>query len=178
MIRRVVVVLFLLTAVSAAAHARREPIPIAVSYGVFLPSDSTTETVFGDSWPRLSIGVFDPQMAPEWRRTADFTAYMHEEDGEAKLYSLSFGAERRLSTKGLTQPYVALRAGPYYGKVEVPALSIDESKIGLNANASLGVIYKERVFLEARYDKFSRIAGFDFDGFTFWGGVRLFDIRL
>ena len=55
-------------------------------------------------------------------------------------------------------------------------LGINETHIGLNVNAALGVVIQERYFVEGRYDHFDHFAGFDFDGFSISAGVKLLDL--
>lgn len=178
MAKRALVVLVLLIVLCGAALADQVKLSVAVTGGAFFPTASSTQRIFGDVWPRLSVGTMQPSMPREWQLTADLSGFTHTDVGRARLYPLTVGVQRRLNTAGSAQTYAAVRIGPYYGKVEAPAIGVSANDIGFNANAAVGVIFKERYFVEARYDYFSHFAGFDFEGPTVSAGVRLFDIKL
>ncbi|MDO8587507.1 MAG: outer membrane beta-barrel protein [Armatimonadota bacterium] len=150
--------------------------PVGVAYQVFLPSNSTTKDVFGDSWNGFGLQVITPQEEDRWTPMVTLGMFQSSGDGDATLYALNVGLERGLSGSDKARPYVILKAGPYYGTVDVPSQGIDENKVGLNANATVGILFNERFYLEARYDYFSKLAGFNFNGFTLAVGVKLFDL--
>lgn len=127
---------------------------------------------------RISFKSFEPTKPTEWRFIAEVGSYQFDGPTEATLLPVTVGMERALSEGKNVQPYVTLRGGPYYGKVERPALGFSENQIGLNLNAAFGVTFSRRYFAEIRYDYFSRFAGINFDGFSISAGMRLFDIPL
>jgi hypothetical protein len=174
----VLVVLVVLVGVGAAPCAAREKIPIYVGGSLFFPTASSTRDAFGGTWPQLSVGWLDTEKPNKWEATFDLSSFKCDDEYEARLIPLTVGVQRGIgsdSTKAL-QPYVALRAGPYYGRVEAEALGIGETRIGINANAAVGVVIHERYFVEGRYDYFGRVAGFDVGGFSISAGVRVFDL--
>lgn len=177
MLKSVIASVILLLVVCGTAMAEGRKTSIALSVGAFYPQSSVTTKAFGDSWSRVSIKSFDKTKATRWEFNPELGAYRLSGPASAKLYPLTFGFERALNESSKAQPYVTLRAGPYYGRV-TQASGIEESKVGMNANAALGVVFARQFYVEARYDYFSRIAGFDFQGFSVSAGVRLFDIRL
>jgi hypothetical protein len=48
--------------------------------------------------------------------------------------------------------------------------------VGINANATLGVLFNERFQIAARYDVYSKVGGFSFNGLTLSAGIKLFDL--
>jgi hypothetical protein len=147
---------------------------IAVSYGMFRPSSGSTRDIFGSTWSGIGIGQFTRQRAARWRPTFDVALYNHDDVGRATLVPVTIGVQRAFGSTGSAIPYAAVRVGPYYGRVR-DALGERSTHIGFDANAAMGVTINERVFVEARYDYFSRIAGTSFDGVSLTVGVRVFD---
>lgn len=177
MMKSVVCLLFALLLVSGAAVAE-EKISIALSAGAFFPVDSETKEKFDDCWTRVSLKTFEVEKPMEWRFIAEGGAFKLDGPSSARLYPLTFGVERGLSAADNLQPYVALRAGPYYGRLKEEATNLNESNVGLNVNAAFGVTIRKKFYVELRYDYFSKFAGADFDGISISAGMRLFDIKL
>jgi hypothetical protein len=176
MMKSAVCMLFALLILCGAASAE-DKISIALSAGAFFPVDSTTKDNYDSCWTRISFKTFETEKPKEWRFIAEGGAYVLDGTSDVRLYPLTFGMEKGLNESRNLQPYVTLRAGPYYGKVTNDT-GLNESKFGLNANASYGVTIKKRYYVEIRYDYFSELAGNNFDGFSLSAGVKLFDIKL
>lgn len=172
----------LLLAACAGTYAQnyQDKVSFAFSYGEFIPTSSGTRDTFDSAWTRIALKTFDPTKPAEWRFVTEGGYYKASGPTSAKLIPLTCGFERGFgeSDDAKTRPYVTLRAGPYYGKVETPAIGLEETTWGLNVNASAGLVFNRRFYVEARYDYFSRFAGFNFDGLSLSAGVRLFDISL
>ena len=162
--------------VGSASAQREDPVSIAASLGVYMPTSSDTRDRFDDAWVRFGLRAFEPAKPEKWR--FGFDAGILDTDGptEALLIPITAGFERGFGQDTDRRPYVAIRAGTYYGSVEEPARDIDETKWGLNVNASAGIVFKQRFFVEMRYDVFSDIAGISFDGLSAIVGIRLFDL--
>jgi hypothetical protein len=172
---RLTAVLCLLLAVSGGVAAADKKLSIALAYSAFRPSSATARDIYGSPWTGLSIAPFTRHRSDQWRPTFDVTFYHHDHLGEVRLIPVTFGVQRAFGGSGTAIPYVAVRAGPYYGWVKSP-LGERDSRIGLGANAAIGVTIKQRFFVEARYDYFGRISGSRFDGLSLTTGVRVFDI--
>lgn len=164
--------------ISCGAASAEDKISIALSAGAFFPVSSTTRDKYDDCWMRVSFKTFESEKPKEWRFIAEGGAFKLDGPSSARLYPLTFGVEKGLTESRNLQPYVTLRAGPYYGSVTEDAIGLDESHVGLNANASLGVTIKRKFYVEVRYDYFSKFAGTNFDGVSLSAGMRLFDIKL
>lgn len=163
----------------AAFSQERTVIPIGVDLGVYLPQDSTVKSVFGDAWYRVGITPLSLQTPDNWKFTMD-VAYLRSsrQGNRASLLPVTFGMTRAFGQDNDVRPYVALRAGPYWGDVNSPFLGINKSKIGIDANAAVGLAFKNGFYIEARYDTMSKFEGLNFSGFFFSAGIKLFDIRL
>lgn len=161
----------------------KHKVSVALAYGVFKPSNADVRDRFGDTLTRFSLLTFEPRKPAETRFTWEAGAYRASRasfsggHNKVRLYTVGLGFQRGFGERESVRPYVLAHIGPYYGQVRVPLEGIDESKFGLNINACLGVIFDRRFYIEARYDYFSKIAGFSFDGFSISGGIRLFDVK-
>jgi len=166
-------------AIAEGGKGKKDRIHVQVSYSVFLPRADETKRNFGNLWASFGVGRFREQRQnEEWAFDWDVTVLSETGVSEALLIPMTAGVERRLGINRDRQPYVAVRVGPYYGEVDDNTMGPDDSKIGFNANVSAGVIVKRKYFLEARYDWFGSVAGNNFNGFTFTGGVKVFDFSL
>jgi hypothetical protein len=176
--RRSIALLALLLLVCGAASAEKQKISVAFSYGAFYPSSSATKDRFGDSFTRIGFTTFDPSRPTEWRFIMEAGDYKLDGPTSIRMMPLTFGMERGIGNRPSLQPYVTLRAGPYYGKVKEEITGLSDTHVGLNVNATLGVVLKRRFYAEVRYDYFSRFADTSLSGISLAVGIRLFDIRL
>ena len=179
-----------LVACGTAAGALAQS-PVGVDLGLFMPTDSDVKDVYGKSWFRVGLTPLSFQQPGNWRFTFDLgflkrsrSTFVPEGKGgsfiddDVTLIPLTFGVTRSFSENPDFLPYVALRAGPYYGNVNSDSFGVDKSGFGLNANAALGVSFSRRFYIEARYDWYSKFDDIDFSGFSISAGVKLFEIRL
>ena len=178
--RNVLGVLTVLLLAGAGPGAAREKIPIYIGYCYYRPTASSTTDAFGHAWPQPTLGRLETKRSDLWKMTYDLASFRSNDGNEAGLYALTFGLQRGLGSLAIrtkpVQPYVAIRTGPYYGKVKSHALGFSESRIGLNINAAVGVLIDKRYFLEGRYDHFGRVGGFDLDGFSISAGVKVLSL--
>lgn len=150
---------------------------VALSVGTFFPSSAATRDRFSSHWTRVTLTSFEPEKPEKWRFTSEISSYSFNGPTRLRLYSLSAGVIRGLGHEGSAQPYLTFRAGPSWGNIKEDAIGLDESKWGLNGNVALGVVFNKRLYVEARYDVFSQIAGVNMNGFSITAGVKLFDIK-
>ncbi|MCE5322711.1 hypothetical protein LLG46_05260 [bacterium] len=161
------------------ALAEKSEITFAIGGGIFKPTDSATKDKFDDTWTRISFTTFEPNKTNKWRFISEGGKYnLDGGTSDVSLYPISFGYERGFGEDNNVRPYVVLRAGPYYGQLKDDTLGIDDKHIGLNTNMSLGLVFSRRYYLEARYDYFSKLAGYDFSGFSIYAGMKLFTVKL
>ena len=167
--------LFLLLVLCGGAYADQRESAIALSFGAFFPQSSPVRDSFGSTWSRVSLNLIDVNKPQKWMFSPEIGSYRLSGSTNAQLYPVTVGFERGLNHSSKAQPYVTLRAGPYFGHVSGAGLS--ESNVGLNANAAVGVVFARRYDVEARYDLFSQIAGYNFDGLSLSAGIRLFVLK-
>jgi len=173
---KIVPVLLLLLIACSGIYAQEHEISIAASYGIFKPINSETRDRFDESFTRIGLTSFDPEKPRDWRFILEAGNY-NLDDGttEIRLLPVTAGYEKGIGENPDLQPYLALRAGPYFGKADSDIL--DESHIGLNINATCGIVIRQRLYAEIRYDYFSEFVDTDFSGLSLSVGLKLFDIR-
>lgn len=163
--------------VTGAAHSQGS-IPIGVDAGVFFPQDSTVRSVFGDAWFRVGLTPISLQAPGTWKTTLDFAYLRSSRFGSSvALMPLTFGVTRSFGQDQNVRPYVALRAGPYWGDVNSTTLGINKSKVGFDANVAAGLLFQGGFYIEARYDYMSKFEGLNFSGFFLSAGLKIFEIR-
>ncbi len=156
----------------------KQRIHISVNYYAFLPTDSETRSNFGKVWNSFGIGRFRPERPNKWVFDWDATFWAKDGASDALLIPVTVGVQRGLSRDPDQQSYLAVRVGPYYGKVDDNLMGPDDSKIGGCANVALGLVINRKYVLEARYDWFTKLAGNDLNGLTLTAGVEVFEFSL
>lgn len=186
--KRCLVVLAVMVVLTGACYAQDEEpqverersgstVSVAISIGMFYPLSSDTRDRLDDSLTRITVTSFETEKPTHWRFTAEASKFSFNGPTDVDVFAVSLGMEKGLSQSRNVQPYVALRAGPYWGSIEDPGRGVDESKTGLHANAALGLVFSRRFYLEGRYDLYSSLGGLDLDGLSITAGVKLFDIE-
>ena len=138
--------------------------------GLFYPANQTMRNALGDSW--FSFGATRIRMfkLQERKWVHDWQAISQRNNGSS-IFILTGSAGYVMpfmSSGGDTQPYAALRGGLSYMDyaVNTPGGRKSAKRIGVNANAALGVNFSSRLNLEARYDVFSGYDSLTFNGLT------------
>lgn len=149
---------------------------IALVGGVFVPSNSQTRDDFASTWLRIGLKPFEREKRTWPHFSAEGGALQFSGPTDVELYQITAGVEKGFSPRGSVQPYVSLRVGPYYGRMTEDLTGAKYTKVGLNANASVGLIFSRSFYAEARYDYFNKFEGVNFSGFSLAAGFRLFDL--
>ncbi len=157
-------------------ESRREKFSVALVGGAYMPISSSTRDRFDSTWWRVALSPFQKSKQVGTHFAMEGGAMRLTGLTDAKLYSVSAGVERGLKPGRFAQSYLALRAGPYWGKQENTLTGDEDTKIGLNANAAYGVIFLKNFYGELRYDYYSKFSGTDFSGVSAAIGFRLFDL--
>lgn len=169
------VVLLVITCMAAVADEAKKT-PVALSYQVYYPSNSSTKDAFGNAWSGFGLDILRPQDSKKWDTLWSFHGMSSDQGTEkAAMVAANFGMQRGLSDDKKVQPFLILQAGPSYGRVQTA--TVDEKKLGLNADVTLGVLFNKRFQIAARYDVYSKVDGFSFNGFTVSAGIKLFDLK-
>ena len=175
---RFAVLAVLCLAVSTAAPAQKNKVSFGLSLGVFVPQSSAVRDSYGSTWFRAAFKTFEEERPTHWQFIGEVGSYRLDGPPDVRIVPITVGFERAMNKKKSAQPYIALRAGPYFGNIRDNTIALDDSNTGLNINAAYGVTFKRRFYVEARYDYFSPFSGSNFSGFSLSAGMKLFDIRL
>ncbi len=181
--KHVIVALVFLMVICGTAFAEemetikieRPTVSVALTAGVFMPLSSDTKDTFGSSFTRIALTSFDMQKSADWKFIMEAGSYsFSDSDTKLRMIPITAGFERAIGDQErATLPYVAVKAGPYFGRISDSLLGSD-NHVGLNVNASLGVVIKNRFYVEGRYDYFSSMEGFNLDGLSISAGIKLF----
>ena len=142
--------------------------------GLYNPVNSRVKDIFGDSWLRIGLHPLPTDLPEHWRIAFDGSYYsMSRGNDKVKLIPITVGVLRGFGQDEKMRSYVALRAGPYYGDLNAPSIGVDKTGFGLNANATYGMIWKERFVLEGRYEFMDKFGGLDFSAFSISAAIRI-----
>lgn len=145
--------------------------------GVFMPVDAGTRDRFSKTWMRVGLKPFERDKRTMPHFSAESGAFRFNGPTDIDLYEISAGVEKGLTPTANVQSYLAFRGGPYWGKMTDNTAGTSDTNVGLNLNASYGLIFRRNVYAELRYDYFSRFAGVEMSGLSLSVGFRLFDLR-
>lgn len=157
-------------AVPAVSAAQYEDSYIGPSVGIFMPIDGDLRDALGSQW--LSFGLSNVKTGQARNRMMGFNYNVtsNSRDGnKAFLLTGSYGLVQPLGDAySSTRPYFAIRGGLTYMdySLDVDNDRVSAKRIGINANAELGVVISERLTLSARYDIFSAADGLSFNGLS------------
>jgi hypothetical protein len=161
-----------------SGHREKKKTHVAAAYSAFLPTDGETRSNFGNVWHSFGFGFFRPEQPKKPVFSWGFTVLSKDGASDALLIPVTVGVQHGLSQDPDRQAYVAVRVGPYYGKVDDNLEGPDESKIGGCAHIALGLVIDRKYLLEARYSWFTKLAGNNFNGLTLTAGVKIAQFSL
>ena len=171
MVRR----LFALTACLAAVAAPVAATADEDSYfgpqvGLFYPTNQTLRNALGDSWFSFGASRIRVMELQERKWAHDWQAITRRNNGSS-IFILTGSAGYIMpfmSSGSDTQPYFAIRGGLAYidYAINTPGGRRSAKRIGVNANAAVGINLNRRFNLEARYDVFNGYDSLTFNGLT------------
>jgi hypothetical protein len=165
-------------AASAVGVMAQRYSPQGMRVGIFFPQSGDVQDALGDSWWRVGFSSQTPQRSEDWESSYDVTYLWQSRYGNrATLLPITFGVTKLMSPDSEVSPYVSFRAGPYIGDVRIGGMGIDDTKVGMNSNATLGILVGETFYVEGRYDYFSKFEGADFSGWMITLGFRFTSSR-
>jgi hypothetical protein len=146
--------------------------------GVYIPTSSKLRDALGNTWVSLGAGSTSIQQTEGRKFAWDWETVSQSKSG-SKVFmgSVSYGLVMPLTgaapyalsrNNSNVQPYWAVRAGASYidYAVNVSGGRTSGKRVGLNANAELGVLIGDRLKVSARYDYFPEHDGLNFSGVT------------
>lgn len=160
------------------AEQRKPPHVFGLAVGAYIPLNSEVRDVFGGTKLRVGLRPILTETPERIRFMYDVSFFsLEDEDNQAILIPLTVGLLKGFGQDTKTQTYAAINAGVFYGDVLAPTLGIDKSGWGLTANATVGVIYNQRLSVELRYEIMEKFAGFEFDSFSIMAGYKVLSWR-
>lgn len=159
---------------------------IGPELGVFIPADKDLRDALGSNWISFGLGRLRVDQTGSRRFAWDVEFTSQSKNGSkvfmgAVSYGLMipFGGTEpyALSRSGSNfTPYAAVRAGGSYidFAVNTNGGRLSGKRIGLNANAEVGVLIGDRISVSARYDLNPSHNGLSFSGLTLAARYGLF----
>lgn len=147
------------------------------AFNLYYPSDSKTQSRFGDSWPSIGISVAwrDQPMDPR-KVELRLDGMGRSGDGrKALVFPLGIGVSQRLSSSKNLVTYAGLSANAYFGKVVSDLDGVNTGwKIKAGPGAFLGANIGSRFNVQASYYVVPSLGGFGLSGFNLSAHVQLF----
>lgn len=170
------------TEAEEAGEEGRKRRDIALMLGVYDPINSQVKDIFGSSWLRLGLRQLPTELGTRWRPGYDVNYYGMQRTNllvpggkeKVRLIPITVGLLRAFGKDEKVRSYVALNAGPYYGRVLAPSIGVNTTGWRLNANAAVGWIFRERFCIEGRYEFMDELAGLDFSAFSVSVALRIY----
>jgi len=162
--------------------AKRPRTNYGLMIGLYNSTSSRTRDIFGDNWVRYGIRPLPKDLPERWRPSFDASYYSMSKDrllftDKVTIIPLSAGLLRGFGDAKKKQTYVGVHVGPYYCDVHAPSVGADKKGWGVNTNATVGVIFRERLSLEARYELMNKFEGIDFSSFSVSASFKIFTAR-
>lgn len=165
------------TTAEAPERKKELVLPLGVTYSVFGPISGKTKNTFGHQWGGVGGTLFVVHRSQRWAGSFDLNVHLKGRGAnDAALVAVTAGLERAVGGTHNVQPYVSARIGPYYRDLKFDRRS--SRSVGFNANFGVGIVFYQRIFIEGRYDYFTRAAGFDFSGWSLTVGARVYDFKI
>ena len=146
--------------------------------GVFMPQDQALRDALGDQWFSFGASRIRAFRPNEGKLAFDWTGVGQSRNGSTVfIFTGSFGYVVPFTSPGSsTRPYAALRVGAAYMDyaVDTSGGRVSDKRLGMNANAALGVNFSDRFNIEVRYDLWSEFDGLSFNGMTLAARIGLF----
>ncbi|HUV03721.1 MAG TPA: outer membrane beta-barrel protein [Armatimonadota bacterium] len=156
----------------------RPRLGFGLTAGLYNPTNSLVRDVFGKNWFRFGIRPMPTELPERWRVMFDVSYYaMSNEDDDVTIIPVSVGLIRGFGKSEKRRAYGAVNVGPYYCNLNAPSMGLDKTGWGLGANATVGVMFRNRWSIEARYELMDKFEGLDFSAFTISAAYKLFETR-
>ena len=147
--------------------------------GLYNPIDSEVKDIFGSSWIRYGLRPLPKDLPERWRPHFDVSFYsMSHNNDNVMLIPITVGVLKGIGDQDKdTRMYMAVNAGPYYADLNAPSVGKSKTGWGINSNATVGLLFKDRLSVEARYEYMNDFAGLDFSAFTLSAAFKVFSAR-
>lgn len=180
--RKPIFALVSLAAMALAGHAQAQQVPdiyLGVSAGTYMPTNSTIRRAFGDNVFNYGISPMGAQAASG--SSAPSIEFQSANNNGNRLFigSLTYGYQKLFGdTSAVVVPYGRVFVGGTYFDygIDQPGGRQSGKKFGTTGGAELGIVISNRLRLSAKYNFYSKVDGFDFQGLTLSATVSLFKL--
>lgn len=150
-----------------------------LAIGLYNPTSSEVRGLFGDNRIRFGLRPFPLEIPKRWRINFDLSYYsMDNGTDDVRLIPITVGVLKGVGERKQAKTYMAINAGPYYGKLNAPSIMTHERAWRLGANATIGVLFRDKLSIEARYEWLEELGGLDFSAFTISVAYKIFTLRM
>lgn len=156
----------------------RPRITLGPEVGVYIPTSDRTRAAFGETWVNYGVGFRPIELAAR-RGLFGFDLNIISTRGtgrRALLIPASLIYKRAIGGgepgEGIT-PYVGGSAGLLFADLRSDNFGISSGfRGGFGGSGLIGITYQRKAYLEARYQLFSKIKGYDLSGLNIAAGFR------
>lgn len=169
-------------AIAGSAHAQsdQQDLNFGGTVGYYMPTNSVIKSAFGKSVINYGIGPVGNRRPSSGSVTPSLEFISASKDGN-KLFigTFTYGYEMHLADDhSMTVPYIRGFGGLSYFDFGIDQIGGRESgkRFGYTGGAEAGLVIANRLRLSARYNFFSKVDGFDFNGLTLSATYALFKL--
>ena len=147
--------------------------------GFYIPTSDRTRAAFGSTWVNYGLG-FRPIGLASKKGLLGFDLNIISTRGSGRraflapvslIYKRAIGGGNRPG-EGVT-PYIGAAAGVLIADLRSDNFGVSSGfRSGFGGSAILGITYQTRAYVEARYQLYSKIKGYDLSGLNIATGIR------
>lgn len=156
---------------ASSGLAQESKLGLGIGGGAYFPTDPKTRRLLGNTWLNFSIAPTKFKTVNGRTFDSDLQFVTRDKNGNRlTMVFLTYGLRTALgsvNSNSPTKPYFAVRGGPVYLDYRITDTNTVRAKrLGITANAELGVDLNDTVRASLRYDVLSKYDQIKFDGFS------------
>jgi len=156
---------------ASSGLAQESKLGLGIGGGAYFPTDPKTKRLLGNTWLNFSIAPTKFKKVNGREFDSDLQFVTRDKNGNRlTMVFLTYGLRTTLGSadsNSPTKPYFAVRGGPVYLDYRITDTKTYRAKrLGVSANAELGVDFSDTVRATLRYDVLSKYDTIKFDGFS------------
>lgn len=143
----------------------------------YFPSSDKTRRAFGDKFVSIGFGAGMLAKTSEKGRFSADVSLIRNRIAESNVFLAPLGINysRSVGMGSRITPYIGSSVDFYIANLQSRRQDFDVKsgiRTGLGTSLFMGVNYKQRAFLQTRYNQISHMSGFDLSGFSLNTGLR------
>lgn len=156
---------------ASSGLAQESKLGLGIGGGAYFPTDPKTRRLLGNTWLNFSIAPTKFKTVNGRTFDSDLQFVTRDKNGNRlTMVFLTYGLRTALgsvNSNSPTKPYFAVRGGPVYLDYRITdTTTVRAKRLGITANAELGVDLNDTVRASLRYDVLSKYDQIKFDGFS------------